>query len=160
MQPRIKFGLIAGVIGLVVNVGVAAALGVCGPLVAALAGAAAGFFTARQEPAATQSDAARAGAVSGAVAGALVLVGQMIGAVIGLALIQASGISPVVGQTPGPNAPVAMTLTYYASGTIAGCCIGAVGIGLAAGAGALVAYLTTAPQAPAAPAGPPNGTNV
>jgi hypothetical protein len=50
-----------------------------------------------------------------------------------------------------------MQIVYYVSGLITGLCFGTIGTGLAAGAGALVAYLVTSPQAPTAPAEPPEG---
>ena len=49
MQPRIKMGLIVGVIGLALNVCVSGFIGLCGPLVSLLAGGLAGFLAAQQE---------------------------------------------------------------------------------------------------------------
>ena len=79
MRPRVKYGLIVGIIGLILNTCVSVALGVCGPLTALAAGAAAGFLAAREEQAAEQANGARLGAISGGIAGGLVFVGQLIG---------------------------------------------------------------------------------
>ena len=68
MQPRVKYGLIVGIVGMILNICVAAALGVCGPLMALVAGAAAGFLAAREERAADKADGARLGAISGTIA--------------------------------------------------------------------------------------------
>jgi len=78
MTPRVKYGLIVGAVVLFVNVCVAAALPICGPMMALLAGAIAGFLTAREEEPVAAGDGARAGAVSGLIAGALVFLGQLV----------------------------------------------------------------------------------
>ena len=69
MQPRMRMGLIVGVIGLALNVCVSGFIGLCGPLVSLIAGAVAGFFAAQQEKLGTKGEGARAGAIAGAVAG-------------------------------------------------------------------------------------------
>ena len=103
MQPRVTYGLIAGAIGLVINVCVSAAIGLCGPFVSLLAGAAAGFFAAQAEKAPNKNDGARLGAISGAIAGGLTLVGQLIGGLAILVLIMTAGIQPIIGTIPEPS---------------------------------------------------------
>jgi hypothetical protein len=48
-KPRIKIGLLVGVAGLALNSCIAAAIGICGPIIALIAGAVAGFVAVRQE---------------------------------------------------------------------------------------------------------------
>ncbi len=148
MKARIKFGLIGGVVGLALNLCVASLVGVCGPFVALLAGAVAGFFAAQQEKAATKGEGAGLGAVSGLIAGALVLAGQLISATAALIFIQFSDLDPVLGAAPAPSADIAQQITYYVSGLGTGLCIGLVGVAVAALAGAAAGYLGTPAQAP------------
>jgi hypothetical protein len=154
MQPRIKVGLLVGAIGLALNICIAGAVGLCGPLVSLTGGALAGFFTAKQENPVTKADGARAGAISGSIAGILILVGQMIGALGVLILVQVVG--PQVGaqmpfgQIPATTATASEQLLYYASGVGTGCCFGLTGTVLAALVGAGTGYLGTPDQPPAA----------
>lgn len=142
MSSPVRFGLIFGLIGGVLNVCVAAAVGVCGPFTALIAGAAAGYFTARDEKAMVKGDGAMAGAISGAIAGAGVLVGQMIGGIISLAYFQDSGIQPLLGTTPVQTDP-SFQLAYYGGGLLFGFCIGLVGIAIAMGSGWAGGYFGT-----------------
>ncbi|MBI3360984.1 MAG: hypothetical protein HY023_07725 [Chloroflexi bacterium] len=146
MTPRIKFGLIVGAVGLVVNTLVAAAFGLCGPVMALLAGAAAGFFAAQSEKAAAKSDGARLGAVSGATAGALVFVGQLLGAAIALALVQVGKLPTIFGTAPSSADPIVQA-SFWLGGLGFGLCLGVGGIALAALAGAGTGYLGTPTQA-------------
>lgn len=147
MQPKIKIGLLVGVVGLVLNICVSAAIGLCGPAVSLLAGAVAGFFAARQEKPATKGEGAKVGAFSGAVAGAIVLVGQVIGAVGALAVMQATGAQLPFGQIPSASADASQQIIFYVSGLATGICFGLIGAVLAALAGAGTGYLGT-PEMP------------
>lgn len=143
MQPRVRIGLIVGVIGLVLNVCVAGFFGVCGPLVSLLGGGVAGFFAAQQEHASTKSLGARYGAIAGAITGGLILIGQMIGGVSALAFMQYSGIKIGLGAIPTPSASPAEQAIYYLSGAGTVICIGLIGVVLAALVGAGAGYMTT-----------------
>ena len=149
MQPKVTYGLIAGAIGLVINVCISAAVGLCGPFVALLAGAAAGFFAAQAEKAPTKNDGARAGAISGAIAGGLTLVGQLIGGVAVLVLAMSADIQPIIGTMP-ESSDVAGQALFLMVGLGVGLCFGLVGVALSALAGAGTGYLgtseTTAPE--------------
>ena len=147
MKPRFKFGLIIGLIGLVLNICVSGFIGLCGPFTALAAGAVAAFLAARQEQAGSKADGARLGAMAGAIAGALVLIGQMLGGVGALAMFQFSGMSSPIGTIPTPAAEPAQQLLYYTAGLTTGVCFGLVGVALAAGAGALAGYLATPERA-------------
>jgi hypothetical protein len=142
MTPRVKYGLIAGAVGLVLNSCISAALGICGPLVALLAGAVAGFLTVRAEDTPPQGEGARLGAISGLIAGALVFVGQLIGGVIVLALVPATGFQPIVGTLPAPS-DITAQAAYWLGGMGVGVCFGMIGLAVSAGAGALAGYLAT-----------------
>ena len=151
MQARVKIGLLVGVIGLVLNVCVSGAVGLCGPAVSLVGGALAGYFTARQEKPAAKNAGAKAGAISGAIAGALILIGQVIGAVAALAIMQYSKMSLPFGTLPSASADAATQITFYGAGIGTGLCFGVIGIVLAALAGAGAGYLGTPEQAPAEP---------
>ncbi len=153
MQPRVKFGLIVGIIGLVLNSCVSLAFGICGPVMSLVAGAVAGFLTARAEAAPTQAGNAKAGAISGAIAGALVLLGQLCGAAGALVLALNMDFAPLGGSLPNPGDTGGM-IGFWLGGLGIGACFGLLGVVLAAGAGALIAYLTT-PSRPAIPPPPP-----
>jgi hypothetical protein len=109
MQPRLRIGLIVGVIGLVLNVCLSGLVGICGPFLSLLAGAGAGFFAARQEKLLIKSDGAKAGAAAGCLAGGLIVLGQIIGGVGALYFMRARGMSTLCGQIPsaasGPRCP-------------------------------------------------------
>ncbi len=145
MKTYLKVGLTVGLIGLVLTVCVAVAFGLCGPLVAILVGAAAGFITVHQEKTilAAKSDGARDGALSGGIAGALLLIGQVIGAVGALFLIQNSDVPALFGNVPAPSAEVTNQAVYYLSGMGTGVCFGLVDIVVSVLAGALAGYLGT-----------------
>jgi len=148
MQPRVKYGLITGAIGLVINVCISAAIGLCGPFVALLAGAAAGFFTAQAEKAPSKNDGARSGAVSGAIAGGLTLLGQLVGVITILFLTISTGIQPIIGTLP-ESSDMAGQAVYWVAGVGVGLCFGLVGVLLSALAGAGTGYLGTGePTAP------------
>jgi len=149
MKPRIKFGLIIGLIGLVLNICVSGFIGLCGPFAALVAGAVAGFLAARQEKIAVKGDGARAGAVAGGIAGALVLVGQLLGGVGALALFQQSGAAPPFGVIPSVSADVSQQILFYGAGLATGLCFGLVGVVAAALAGAAAGYFGTPKPTPA-----------
>lgn len=142
MQPRVTYGLVAGAIGLVINICISTAIGLCGPFVALLAGAAAAFFAARAENAPTKNDGARLGAISGAIAGGLILVGQLIGGVGALVLTMSMGIQPIIGTIP-ESSDVAGQALFLIVGLGVGLCFGLVGVALSALAGAGTGYLGT-----------------
>ncbi len=148
MKPSIKIGLLAGVIGLVLNVCVSAAIGICGPAVSLVAGALAGYFAASQEKPATKADGAKAGATAGGIAGLLITIGQIIGAVGALAYMQYSGATLPFGTIPSQSADAATQAVFYISGAGTGLCFGLVGTFLAALAGAGAGYAGTPDQAP------------
>ncbi len=156
MQARVKFGLIVGLIGLVLNTCVSFAFGFCGPVTALIAGAVAGWLTARAEAAPTKSENAKAGAIAGAIAGALVLIGQLCGVAGTLVLALNTGVT-LVGSLPRPGDTGGM-VGFWLGGLGAGACFGLFGVMLAAGAGALVGYVS-APTRGAVPPVPPAQTS-
>lgn len=151
MQPRIRLGLIVGVIGLVLNTCVAGFVGFCGPFLSLIAGGIAGYLAAQQEKPSAKNEGARIGATAGGIAGALIIVGQIIGGVGALALMQVSGARVPFGQVPPVSSNPATQITYYGAGVGTALCFGIVGALLAAGAGALIAYFTTPEQPMSSP---------
>lgn len=141
MTPKIKYGLIVGGVGLIPTIIVAALLGICGPVLALIAGAVAGLLANRQE-----GGGAKTGAVSGLLAGALILVGQLLGGIIALVYVQGVGIAQQMGVMPD----AASQAGYWVGGLGAGICFGLIDIALAAGAGA-AAVAIVGPKSPAEP---------
>jgi hypothetical protein len=139
MTPRVKYGLIVGGGGLLINLVVSTLVGVCGPLTTLAAGALAGWLAARAEARPIRSDSAKSGAMSGAIAGSLMLIGQLIGGLIAISLIQSSGTQPLIGHLPQNGAE---QVVYWIAGAGVGLCFGVLGIALGAGAGAAASYLS------------------
>lgn len=141
MTPRIKFGLIVGAIGLILNVCVSTLMGFCGPFASLIAGGVAGYLAAQKEKLPSKGEGAKAGAIAGGITGGLMLFGQIIGGIATLIYTQTTGTSlfgtpPAFGDSSG-------TATYYVMGIVTACCFGLVGVALAAGAGAGAGYMTT-----------------
>jgi len=141
MRPRVKIGLIVGGIGLILNSIVAAAFGVCGPLLALAAGATAGYIASQKEKPASKADGARLGATAGGTAGALVFVGQIVGAIGALAILQLTGLQIPFTNAPAPVSDAPMLIAYYLSGLGVGICFGTLGIVAAALGGGGAGYL-------------------
>lgn len=151
MKPRIRMGLIVGGIGLLLNVCIAALMGICGPFVSLLAGGVAGYLAVQQEKPSIKSEGGKIGAIAGSIAGALVSIGQIIGGVVALSFIQMSGIQSPIGQVPSVNGSPVEIAAYYLGGLGTGVCFGLIGIVLAAGIGAAAGYISTNEQ----PVSPP-----
>jgi hypothetical protein len=143
MTPRIKFGIIFGVVCLFLNICVSSAVGACGFVPAILAGGLAGFFTAQAEKNATKGDGSRAGVVAGSIAGALVMVGQLIAGVAVLVFIQSTNTKILFGSAPTSSSPISQQIVYYLTGLGVGMCFGVVDVILSALAGAGAGYLGT-----------------
>jgi hypothetical protein len=148
MLPRVKSGLIVGVVSAILNIVISSLFGLCGPLFALLVGAGAGFWTARMEKAATRGDGAKAAAISGLIVGGCLIVSQMIAAVIALTITKASGMTPIIGTIPSANAPAAQQAIFWGAGAGAGFCFGIIDIAAAILAAAGVGALATSPYLP------------
>jgi hypothetical protein len=147
MQPRVRIGLIVGVIGLVLNICVAGFIGICGPFLSLIAGGVAGFLAAQQEKPLTKNEGARAGVTAGGIAGGLIILGQIIGGIGALFLMQSQGMQLPFGQIPSTSSDPATQIGFYAGGIGTALCFGIVGALLAAGAGAGAGYLGTSESA-------------
>lgn len=137
MKPRIKFGLIAGLIGLVLSTCISSALdlcGICSTLTALLAGAAAGFLAARQEEAFPKENGVGLGAIAGSIAGVFVLFGRLLGSFGALAFLQFS-------NTSTPPAEASQQISSYIGILGIGLCYGIIDIIIAAVAGAAAGYV-------------------
>ena len=146
IQARTKIGLIVGLIGLVLNVCVAGFFGICGPVLALIAGSIAGFFAVRQEKPLTKNEGARAGATAGGIAGGLIILGQLLGGLGSLVYIQSAGMPTIFGQVPNLSSDPAAQIGFYGGGLATAFCFGIVGALLVAGAGAGTGYLATTDQ--------------
>jgi hypothetical protein len=146
MRPRFKVAIIVGAVAFVLNIIVAGALGICGPLVALAAGAIAGLFATQREQPTSQGDGARAGAAAGVVVGGFTLVGQIVGSLVVLVLLQFAGLQLPFGSTPPPGADAAVVAAYYLSGAGVATCLGVVGLMTAALGGAGGGYLGARPR--------------
>lgn len=147
MSARIRIGLIAAVISLVLTVCVATAVGICGPAVSLIAGALAAYFVVKQEAPATQSEGGKAGAIAGAIAGAGGVIGQIIGGILTLTLL------PSIMESLGDSSysTVSGDAAYWLGGAGTAFCFGLGGVVLAAIAGYAVGYFTSANKPPVAP---------
>ena len=145
MSARIKVGLIAGAIALVLTLCVSTAVGICGPVVSLIAGAAAGYFAVKQEAPASQSEGGKIGATSGAIAGGLGVIGQIIGGILTLTLL------PSIMESLGDYSYSAVSgeASYWLAGAGTALCFGFAGVVLAAIAGYAVGYMFS--NKPAAP---------
>ena len=143
MKPRIRLGLIVGVISLVVTACVSTLMGICGPGVSLFAGAIAGFLTGRGESFPSQGEGAKAGAISGAIAGGVALIGQFIGGIATLTIAPTLFESLGTSEYTGYSGDVA----YWLGGIGAAFCFGLVGVVLSALTGAAGGYFGTQPQA-------------
>ena len=131
MAPKVKYGLITGAVGALIDICVSC----CGPIISIITGAVAGYLTVRAEVPATKGAGAKSGAVSGAISGAIGLVGQLIGSVVSY-----YAVIPFLRQNLGSSFSFTGDIVTTAVFT---CCLGFVGVGLAAGAGALAGMLAT-----------------
>jgi LPXTG-motif cell wall-anchored protein len=142
MTPRVKYGLIVGAVGLIINICVSAFIGLCGVLTFIIVGAVAGYLTANEEKAATRSDGLRAGAIAGLIAAGLVFVGQLIGGVGALLYYQSTGAPTLFGELP-QTGDAAGQIGFWVGGLGFGFCAGLFGAVLSALAGAGTGYLAT-----------------
>lgn len=108
MKPRIRIGLIVGILGLILIV----CISIFGrfswvPIVFLLIGGVASFFTIRRERPNTKRDGVSIGATAGSIAGVLMIFGQFIGAALILlapptaAEIATPGLSRQIGYEVG-----------------------------------------------------------
>ena len=143
MKARIKFGLIVGGIGLILNICVCFMIGLCGPVVALLAGVIAGLLAAQQEVLTYKKDGALCGATAGGIAGALMLIGQVIAAIGTSVFYQYSNTPTIFGEVPAPTAGSDEQIFYYAGSLLGSFCYGLVGVTLSAIGGAITGYIAT-----------------
>jgi hypothetical protein len=142
MTPRIRLGLIVGVVSLVITACVSMLIGICGPGVSLIAGAVAGFLTGRQERLPSQGEGAKAGAISGTISGAVALIGQFIGGIATLTIAPSFLESLGTSQYTGYSGDAA----FWLGGLGAAFCFGLLGVVLSALAGAAGGYFGTQPQ--------------
>jgi len=119
MKPRIKTGLIVGVIGLilVVCISIFGRIG-WNPIVFLLLGGTASFLSIRQERPNNKQDGVSIGATTGSIAGVMMIFGQFIGAVIILlapptaAEIATPGLSTQIGYQVGEATNTAVCIGF------------------------------------------------
>ncbi len=151
MTPRVRWGLIAGGVLALLNLCGGTLIGIfnnCLILLTVAAGAgAAGYLSAREEPAA---EAQKSGAIAGAIAGGLSLVGQLVGAVIGgiVGTSILASLNPELQQVDPSQLAGGAAIGVVAS-LATSLCVGVVMIAVGAGIGALTARL--AAQSPTPP---------
>lgn len=130
MKPRIMFGLIFGVLGMLLNIYASVLIWTlcgCQPIIFLAGGA--GLLTGSRERAQTRVAGGKAGAVAGAITGILIFVGQFLGMIL-TAAIQSSSPAEI------PTVIISMLL------------LGCLSMLLAAGVGAAAAYITTPTSQP------------
>lgn len=130
MKPRIMFGLIFGLLGMLLNIYASVLIWTlcgCQPIIFLAGGA--GLLTGSRERAQTRVAGGKAGAVAGAITGILIFVGQFLGMIL-TAAIQSSSPAEI------PTVIISMLL------------LGGLSMLLAAGVGAAAAYITTPTSQP------------
>ncbi|MEO7910483.1 MAG: hypothetical protein ABIV47_12615 [Roseiflexaceae bacterium] len=164
MSGALKAGLIFGVIGLIVVLAVAfiPAVGpiICGPLVAVIIGAVAGFYGVRWS-------AGTPGISRGVLAGTLAGVGMLLGAVIAYTILVGMARSNPMFQEQiqealrrQPNAqidPAALNTIVGIMGPAVGFCFGILNLLIALAFGALGGWLAIRNRPPALPPVEPLG---
>lgn len=144
MRPHVRTGLISGAIAFLPALCASFAAGICGPLVTFVSGAAAGFFTGRQQKTGVpQGEGARLGAISGAIAGTIASAGQLMGVAATLLYFQVTGTPTPLGTLLPPVGNPAAQTSFYFGGLAVGICFAGVGVALAVVGGGAVAYFTT-----------------
>jgi hypothetical protein len=133
---------------------------VCGPCVALLGGAAAGYLVNQWLRPETSGLAARRGAQAGALAGVGALLGHVVGGLLGAARLgpaaaaaQLAEIMRAMGQPPLPTD--LNPTTFYLSAGLTSLCLGLFDIALTAAVGALagmIAYQMLSRRGTSAPA--------
>jgi hypothetical protein len=138
MSARVKIGLIAGGISLVLTACVGALMGICGPAISLVAGAIAGYFAAKQEAPASQGEGGKVGATAGTIAGGLGVIGQIIGGIFALTIL------PPLMESLGNYSfsGASGEASYWIGGATTALCFGVVGVILAAIAGYATGYIS------------------
>lgn len=147
MSQKVKFGLIIGVVALILTVFASIICGLFGPFLAVLGGALAAFLAIRQT-ATSKQEAAQDGAIAGLVVGAMMTVGQLIAAAINIIITRNTNTQPIIGTLPGPD----QQYLYWIMGPAVGLCFGIADVIAAMLGGAGAGYLT-APKQSDTPAG-------
>lgn len=143
MKPEIRYGLICGLGGLLVNLLLSTYLAFCTPLVSLLAGALAGYLAARQADLPLQRMGARTGAWAGGLAGIITFLGQLLAGLLAWLIYQPIGDDNPFLYTPTSNDPLLLRALFFSSGLGLVACFGLLGAVLAALAGAGLGYFTT-----------------
>lgn len=147
MTARIRWGLIAGVVGLFVNTIASLVFAFCGPIVSFGIGIVAGFIVTQREPATSKGEGAQGGAITGLIAGAFILLGQIIGAIGNLVFAQMVEYESIFGTLPDLSSPEGQTL-YWVIGIGVGLCFGLVDTLACVLGGALIGYIRTPDASP------------
>lgn len=142
MTVKIRWGLIVGVVGLVVNTLASLIFAFCGPIISFGIGIIAGFIVTQREPANSKGEGAQGGAITGLIAGAFILLGQMIGAIGNLVFAQMVEYEPIFGTLPDLGSPEGQAF-YWVIGIGVGLCFGLIDALACVLGGALIGYIRT-----------------
>ena len=142
MTAKVRWGLIAGLVGLFINTLASLVFPFCGPIASFGIGIIAGFFVSQQEPATTKGEGAQDGAITGLIAGAFILLGQIIGAATNLAIAQTEQYGLIFGPLPDLSSPEGQAI-YWLIGIGVGLCFGLVDMFACVLGSALVGYFRT-----------------
>jgi hypothetical protein len=142
MTAKVRWGLIAGLVGLFINTLASLVFAFCGPIVSFGIGIIAGFFVSQQEPATTKGEGAQDGAITGLIAGAFILLGQIIGAATNLAIAQTEQYGLIFGPLPDLSSPEGQAI-YWLIGIGVGLCFGLVDMFACVLGGVIIGYIRT-----------------
>jgi len=147
MRPRIKTGLIVGVIGFVLII-FQSGTGISRILTTMIASAIAGFLASQQERLLVNKErlyskkkSTRAGAIAGGITGTFMLIGQLVSMIIAVTIgLETKSLSQASNAS--------WTNFYYSTALVSGFCFGVLGILLAIGAGAIAGNISQKANAP------------
>jgi hypothetical protein len=147
MTARIRWGLIAGVVGLFVSTLASLVFAFCGPIVSFGIGSIAGFIVTKQEPATSKGEGAQDGAITGLIAGSIILLGNLVGAISNLAYAQTGKYESIFGPLPDLSSAEGQT-NYWLIGIGVGLIFGLIDALACVLGGALIGYIRSPDVSP------------
>lgn len=143
MRVWLRYGLLCGAGGILLDLALTPWMAFCTPLVSLSAGGLAGYLAARRADLPTQGMGARLGARAGGFAGVLILGGQLLASLLVYFIYQPGGFSNPLVYTPVPGDPFWLQAFYFSAGFGLVVAFSATGALLALMAGAALGYFAS-----------------
>ena len=142
MTAQKRWGLITGIIGLIVNTLASLTFAFCGPIVAFGIGIIAGAVVTRKEPASSKGEGTQQGAITGIIAGALIFLGRIVGSINNLVYAQMPQYESIFGTLPDLSSREGQTY-YWLVGIGVGVLLGLVDALACVLGSAMISYIRT-----------------